>query len=62
MFYVMDVVQILMNNLQAINLYFIKLVGVGGGQSRCGVDTGCRILSNENHGIVISWSYIFDEY
>ena len=30
MFYVMDVVQILTNNLQAINLYFIKLVGVGG--------------------------------
>ena len=27
MFYVMDVVQILTNNLQAINLYFIKLGG-----------------------------------
>ena len=59
MFYVMDVVQILINNLPAINLYFIKLVG---GSHGVIVDTGCRLLSNENHGIVISWSYIFDEY
>ena len=29
MFYVMDIVKILMNNLQAVNLYFITLVEGG---------------------------------